>query len=1091
MPPSTPTSTTPVTPRDRFRWIPSWSGAAALFGVVVLLWVLVLPVRGATPDGRGTPMADGPAHLAAPGSPSQLELVLSDPDTLQTRQDTLRARILQRLRDRTQDPPAEDPVDPDAEDPETAPLPAAIPAPGADPRAGPRLPPGADSIMRAIAGMSDYSHATYSGHRANVLARERTLDLLGIEERRAWFSGRGIQMEADSAIVYDDGTGRVRTRGATLLTPDQGDPVRSRSIVYDVGSSSATALGAETTYEEGGANWIVRGDLDRVEDGVLFGSRTRFTSCDLDPPHSFFEAESLKIIRDRVLVARSVRLYFDDVPVAWLPFMAQPLQSGRASGILTPSFSATDVVRTSQGYDRRVSNIGYYWAMSDYSDATLAMDWWSNNYTALTGSLRYNWARQFLSGDVSVRRFWRETGAREFAFSTRNSWEVSERTRLRAAGNFVSNTGLVRQNSLDPAELTSAIESNASLQHRFDWGTLAVSANRQQFLSDDRVTMSLPNASLNFNTVTLFSAPPQEARWFNNLNLGGSSSFRRDVREFVAQPDSAFTFGQADNVRTRAQLRSTASLGNVSLRGSVNYQETAFPDVPIALVEGGEGSGALAPDGMPALFDTHGSPVLGERTSFADATADWDLSLSYQQRLIGSSTVTPTVSLSGSFARVDSIPEATSFQDGPVRVNFGLSARTEIFGFYPGFRSWDAIRHKVTPSLSYTYAPSSQPTALQERVFGVDELRRRSQLNLTFNQTFEARVSEEAREGRTEEADEGGGVDEGQTDEDAPPLPGEDTTDPGAEEVGQEQDDDGETDGDEAMRPSGLSDEGLQRRPTSRVVTLLSLSTSALAYDLVRADSLGRFSDGFTTTSVRNTVRSDYFRALDLSFSHNLWEDPGESADGRRRFSPHLEQMSLGFRLNDDSRVVNALAGLLGVERSDEDDDGEEDTTTDATGDGFVDGVGQGDGYDQNRVLPGGARDGAEGVATRRQGWDARIQYSLRRPRSPASAPTSGSLRRQTVRGSLNFQPTLNWEAGWSTSYDLEEQRFNDHSLQLVRNLHEWEARFGFRQAANGNWSFQFEVALRANQDLRFDYEQRNTDATRGPGGGSGLGGGF
>ncbi|TVP78776.1 MAG: LPS-assembly protein LptD, partial [Gemmatimonadales bacterium] len=907
---------------------------------------------------------------------------------------------------------------------------------------------------------------------------------------RAWFSGRGIQLEADSAIVYDDGTGRVRTRGSTLLTPDRGDPVRSRSMVYDIGSSSATALGAETTYSEGGANWIVRGDLDRVEDGLLFGSRTRFTSCDLDPPHSYFEAENLKIIRDRVLVARSVRLYFEDVPVAWLPFMAQPIQSGRASGLLTPSFSATDVVRTSQGYDRRVSNIGYYWAMSDYSDATLAMDWWSNNYTALTGSLRYNWARQFLSGDASVRRFWRETGAREFAVSTRNSWEVTERTRVRAAGNFVSNTGLVRQNSLDPAELTSAIESNASLQHRFDWGTLALSANRQQYLSDDRVTMSLPNASLNFNTVTLFSAAPQEARWYNNLNLGGSGSFRRDVREFVPQPDSAFTFGQADNVRTRAQFRSTASLGDVSLRGSVNYQETAFPSVPAALLGSGQGAGslALAPDGMPALFDEHGSPV-GERVSFADATADWDVSLSYQQRLIGSSTVTPSVSLRGTFARVDSIPEAMSFQEGPTRVNFGLSARTELFGFYPGFRSWDALRHKVTPSLSYSWAPTTRPTELQERVFGVDELRRRSQLNLTINQTLEARVSEDRVE--EEAAEEAGGVEDGTGDEEAPTLPGEDgaeTTDATDEDTGDDPEDSDEGAEAGGAEVPGLSDEGLRRQPPSRVVTLLSLSTSALAYDLVRADSLGRFSDGFTTTSLRNTVRSDYFRALDLSFSHNLWEDPGESADGRRSFSPHLEQLSLGFRLNDDSRVVNALAGLLGVDRSEEEDHDHGLTGVQADEDSFAEGAGRGDGFDQNRVLPGGAREGTDGPAARRQGWDARIQYSLRRPRSPASAPTSGSLRRQTVRGSLNFQPTLNWEASWSTSYDLEEQRFNDHALQLVRDLHEWEARFGFRQAANGNWSFQFEVSLRANEDLRFDYQQRNTDSTRGLNGGRDLG---
>ena len=32
---------------------------------------------------------------------------------------------------------------------------------------------------------------------------------------------------------------------------------------------------------------------------------------------------------------------------------------------------------------------------------------------------------------------------------------------------------------------------------------------------------------------------------------------------------------------------------------------------------------------------------------------------------------------------------------------------------------------------------------------------------------------------------------------------------------------------------------------------------------------------------------------------------------------------------------------------------------------------------------------------------------------------------------------------------------------------------FSFRQTPSGNWSFVFEVALRDNRDLHFDYEQR------------------
>ncbi|TVP76766.1 MAG: hypothetical protein EA352_05085, partial [Gemmatimonadales bacterium] len=177
MPLSTPSlpSRGPGHPRSRLRGF----GVAAL--PILLLLALAVPLRGAPGDvdavsnegmaGAGKVHEGHAPHLA----------LQVDPDTLRTRQDTLRARLLQRLREQGQEPPPDPDEDPDEEREETGPLPAPVMAPGADPRAGPRLPAGADSIMRALSEMSGYTHATYAGQRANVLARERTLDLLGIE----------------------------------------------------------------------------------------------------------------------------------------------------------------------------------------------------------------------------------------------------------------------------------------------------------------------------------------------------------------------------------------------------------------------------------------------------------------------------------------------------------------------------------------------------------------------------------------------------------------------------------------------------------------------------------------------------------------------------------------------------------------------------------------------------------------------------------------------------------------------------------------------------------------------------------------------
>jgi hypothetical protein len=391
-----------------------------------------------------------------------------------------------------------------------------------------------------------------------------------------------------------------------------------------------------------------------------------------------------------------------------------------------------------------------------------------------------------------------------------------------------------------------------------------------------------------------------------------------------------------------------------------------------------------------------------------------------------------------------------------------------VYGFYPGFGPFEAVRHKITPSVNWAFAPEVQPTDLQVRVFGARVASRQNTLGFGFNQTWEARVSEPEPTVPTPVPPELPVAEVGEpVDPDAP---------------GAELPDEAEPTADTLLAPATqtVDDGGPRRLPPSRVVTLLALQSGMVTYDIVQADSTGRFVDGFTTTSLSNTVSSDYLQGLSLSFTHDLFDDSERLAGGRRTFSPHLSQLSLGFALSDRSTAVRTVGRWLGLEPSpDADrDPAAEAIPEPAPPDGQLeDPFDPRSGFDPNRVIPG--TDDPDELQTRREGWNARIQYSLRRPRDSG---IGSALRAQMVQGSLSFAPTANWSVNWSTSFDVEEQRFNDHVVRLNRDLHEWEATFGFRQTATGNWAFHFEVSLRANRDLRLDYEQRGLQDPRPPG---------
>lgn len=887
---------------------------------------------------------------------------------------------------------------------------------------------GLDSIATALMTMPGYSLTEYRGASADFRAEERVLVLRADSAQRARVVQEGMQVEADTSITFDQTTGLVQMRGMTTFTPPTGDPVESPQMVYDLDQGRGSALDAQTSYMQQGQKWLVRGDMPFAAQDSSFMSHARFTSCDLTVPHSHFETDEIKIVGGRVLVARGVRLRFGDVPVFWLPFIAQSLSSGRASGLLTPRFSMNDIVRTSGGYRRRVSNIGFYWAMSDYSDALVAMDWFSQTFFSVTGSMQYRFNRNFLQGTTNVRRYWREGGSTELSFDTQHSWQPDERTDLRLSGRYASSNAFVRENSFNPREVTQSIDSEGGLNRRFGWGAVSISANRQQYLSDDRTEWTLPSANLSLSPITLFRSAPTDSHFWNNMTWSGSSNVRRNTVDRL-RPDT-FTIAQASTARTGGGLSSNLSLGRLTFSQSVDFSQDETLGVPEALLAFGDSADkALLVTGAPAR-------------DIAQANLGWSTSVNYQQQLIGSTTLTPRLGISGNLFRADTSTFANDFVSAPSRVSFGANLKTDIYGFYPGFAAFEAVRHKISPSFDYQWSPESSPTQLQRNVFGSRVLRPQNVVAVTLNQTWEAKRRSDTP---------APGADSSATAVDASTAAGPAPATSLTEGVG-------------SSLATSDAQTGPRRVQQAQIVSLLALRTSVVRYDFVQADSTGSFLQGFETTRLSNQISSDILRGLTVSMDHELFADTKSgSAIASRRFAPHLAQVNLSFSLGSSS----ALFRWLGLSR------GATSEGPTAGPQGPVGLPGIPGATDESSIVPNGSAMGRPLPAATRAsagGWNANFSYSLQRPRD-------GSLTSsQMITGSLQLQPTDAWTLAWQTAYDLEAGSFNDHSIRLTRDLHEWQANFDFLQTATGNWSFRFEVSLLANRDLKFDYDQQNLD---------------
>ncbi len=839
-----------------------------------------------------------------------------------------------------------------------------------------------DSIMQQLLQLPGFAATRYRGTAAEFSADSSALVLQGEKDDRAGVMRDGQSMLADSLVTFNDSTAIACGFGNPVMTggTSSSSPLTSEQVCYNTRSRVGMALGARTQVTEG-ANWFVTGDMySRGADS--YSHDATFTDCSLDVPHYHFALSEMKIVRGDVIVGRNVTLNFGDVPVFWLPFFMQSMKRGRRSGLLMPEFSINDIVRRNAGYNRRLKDLGFYWAVSDNWGALVSADWWSNNYTALEGSFDYTYPQRFMSGGATFKRFWENTGGTQFSVSAQHSMEPNERTRLSLNGNYVTSSRFIEERSFDPRELTRSINSTFGLNRRFDWGTVSLQASRDHYLTNDQKRFTLPSLGVTLPTFNLFS----DATWTGNAQVRRTGTDEADT--------------DIDPNELNGNVSSSFNWGRLSWS-----QGLTSDDRSVAAIDTTE-----AGDTITVLRKNH--------------RITWNSSLNFQQRLIGTSTFTPGITI-GSELLSDHRTDGKMLR-APIRLDVNAELKADVFGFWPGIGSLERIRHRLSPSIRYGFSPSraidsiANPLAFEVFPRGGAE---RNTVTIGVNQTFEGKFKEDAS--KTEAR------------------------------------------ADSAAADSISADPTKPRRiPQARKVTILSLTTDAVIYDFVAARELGR---GVQTQSITNSINSDLLRGLQLSVTHELFRNVDSLTNNSgREFDPHLQRISASFSLSNNSWLFRTLG--LTRESTAPPQTGSVETPVPAAPEG-----GPAPGPEMGIIGNRNRDDQPQPQAARGTvgAWNASFNVSIERPREAAASEIARDGN-EMVTSNFSFQPTQMWNVRWSTGYSFSEKEFTDHILTFTRQMHDWDANFDFVKAQNGNFSFQFRVSLRANPDIKFDYHQRS-----------------
>jgi lipopolysaccharide assembly outer membrane protein LptD (OstA) len=457
-----------------------------------------------------------------------------------------------------------------------------------------------------------------------------------------------IDVDFETSNVEAFSYGYDSTSNKELQTPvlnDKGEEYKGTRMRYNFkttkGFITYAATESDNTSYSGAKIKKVSKDVFFVENGV-------YTTCDEEVPHYCFVGHEMKVIQKEQMIGKWIWLTFGGVPFPVpLPFAVFPLQSGRRSGIIPPA------IGDRPGYGRYFSRFGYFWAINDYMDANLTADYYTKGGYSLVSRFRYV-KRYSFSGNVEGGFSKLHTGEITDADRTdQQDWRIrwvhnqtlTPTSRFDVNMEFLSGN-FIKQNSTDYNQLLrNDVVSNASYYKNWEefGSSLSMNYSRNQNLENGNISEYLPNMSFSKSQFYPFKKKKRigDEEWYEKLGINYNGQFQNRRLKENGQ------LNIRGGINHTAGLGFSSKIGYININPNISYRELWYNKQIEAI--------------------TGISPTTGADTVY--------------------------------FNDVKKLGFVRTF-------NTGVSASTKLYGILqPNKLGVAAIRHTISPSISYNYQP--------------------------------------------------------------------------------------------------------------------------------------------------------------------------------------------------------------------------------------------------------------------------------------------------------------------------------------------------------------------------------------------------
>jgi hypothetical protein len=730
-----------------------------------------------------------------------------------------------------------------------------------------------------------------------------------------------------------------------------------------------------TVITQDGEGYIHGERIKKLDDDRINVQSGKYTTCDLPHPHYEFRYTKAQVIPNKKIVSGPAYMVIEGVPLPLLlPFGMFPNKSGQRSGIIIPDFGEAN----NRGFF--FQGIGYYWGINDYLDFTLTGDIYTSGSWAVRPTLRYR-KRYKYNGSFDFNYAINYLGDRDSPDRDKRTdfsvkWNHTQDPRARPNSKFSANVNIVSSSFNEfnltgaDAYLSNTFQSSIAYQTNFNNNIfLTLNASHQQNTIDRTVNITLPTLSVNTKQFYPLrrAEPVGRLRWYENITMKYSMTAENRVQTvdtllFKPGWEDDFRSGVRHNIPISSSIN---LLKHFNLTNSINYTERWYP--------------------YTLRRTWNGDTIFNQNDTI------------YGQLQIDT---------------VRAVRAAREF-------SYSAGISTRLYGMFQIKKGpLAAVRHVLTPSVSFTYRPD-----FGSEFWGYyDEVQINQQGDTRRFSHFEGLLY--------------GTPPDGQSGNIGFSL----------------------TNNLEAKVRSKKAEDGVKK------VVLIENLTASAGYDIAK-DSLN-----WSPLTLRGNTR--LFKKLNISYSSS-WDPYAVDSLGntinqfewdvnRRLFRMRNTRwnFSISYRISSaDFKKGNGQASAVQTTATDEND--------------LL------DQYSEEQISD--VLDYPDMYINWDNPWSLSINYSLgfnNNPRYLYFEREDVRTRVNTVGISGDISITPKWKVGFRTGYDFEGKDFSYTMIDFYRDLHCWEMRFNWTpMGRRKSWSFGINVKASILKDLKYDRRKDFRDA--------------